>query len=1026
MTATFDPTPSETASASQLLSQLRAANAIMQDLGMERDRETGQMRVQDDPKAIARAVAAAMVEQLHMANARVWFYDPSDRSLRLVAQAGLPTPADARVQHILPDDSPLGQVIQHREPLLSNALGREPWILYPEWSQKAGLVGFAGYPIMLGDEPLGSLATFSYEPLAPEFLEVLKLICTHMASAIANARQHCQLRRQSDQQVLLNRVTDHIRHTLNLDEILQSAVTELGKALGASRVQFLFGHARDEVFAYRHAYAAPGLDSWANRQIHVRGTSLAAELFAQDEAIAVRSWSNVEELEPAIAQALTAAGVESMMIASIRLGKGSYGVLSVHQCRSDYYHEGQVGDREVETAVDCGFVPDTPRAWSASDRELLESITEQLAIAINQSRLYERTQQQARREALLNEVSSDIRNSLDPNQVLDSIVQALAASLELERCTIELYEPETEFPQAFAGEDDSHLPDGTILSIYDTLSNGYPAVVTKSDWPHIAEVERAFFKLDRPATIALMPLLQEGDLHGTITMVAAADNDRFQPDEITLAIAVAEQAGIALKQAQLYVRTRRLALRENLLRQMAQHLTGTYELTDIVRVALAGMADVLQVDRCAYVTLSSQSLSSAPNPADAETIQQFVIDQESGVRASRQSNASPAHFYIAQEFRRSESVRSCLNCTISDDLSWLLLLNCYGKRTSLLIEDLQTAELSPESRQRMAEDNIRSLLAVPLIVDRDIVGVLCTSLAVSDRIPLEAPPTSKPTAPRMRSFESDELDLVQALADMAAVAIQRAQFYERARLQDATAAAMRGLSEGREAESRRLAADLHDQTLADLGALSRHMQHLVQDEVLDPAPTRQTLKRLDGQLKTTIAELRRIVEDLKPTAMLAFNFSSALRSLLDRAIERSLTPLLARFDDRSAGRINDLDSFSQTTLFRIIQEALNNIVKHAEAKRVDFVIAIAPPESTAALRTVSMPEVLDIKIIDDGKGIPDNPQRVGSHGLLNMRYRAELIGGTIEWRSRRTGSGTIVAIAIPLPPVPPAERLAAE
>ncbi|MEO0854678.1 MAG: GAF domain-containing protein, partial [Cyanobacteria bacterium J06648_11] len=378
------------------------------------------------------------------------------------------------------------------------------------------------------------------------------------------------------------------------------------------RVQFLFGHPRDEFVTYRHAYAAPGLDSWAGRQISVRGNSLAEELFAQDEAIAVRAWSNVEELEPAIAQVLTAAGVESMMMASIRLGKGSYGVLSVHQCRSDYH---QASALEPETAVDCASVPEAPRAWSASDRELLESITEQLAIAINQSRLYERTQQQARREALLNEVSSDIRNSLDPNQVLESIVQSLAASLELDRCTIELYEPSTEFPQAFAVPDsgDSHLPDGTILSIYETLSNGYPAVVTKADWPHISAGERAFFKLDRPATIALMPLLQEGDLHGTITMVAAPDNDRFQPDEITLAIAVAEQAGIALKQAQLYVRTRRLALRENLLRQMAQHLTGTYELTDIVRVALAGMADVLQVDRCAYVTLSSQSLSSAPN-----------------------------------------------------------------------------------------------------------------------------------------------------------------------------------------------------------------------------------------------------------------------------------------------------------------------------------------------------------------------------------------------------------------------------
>lgn len=976
----------------------------MQNLGVQRDPDTGIVRVQDDPREIARAVTQAVVEQLHVANARLWFYDPIDRSLHLVAQAGISTPADERVQHILPDGSPLGQVVQRREPLLSNTLTSEPWIIFPEWIEQSGLVGFASYPILLGDEPLGTLAVFSYETLAPEFLEVFKLICTHTASAIASARQHAQMRRQTEQQRLLNRITDHIRHTLNLDEILQSAVSALGQALHASRVQFLFGHARDEVVTYRHAYAAPGVDTWAGRQIQVGGSSLARELFAQDEAIAVRAWSNFEELEPSMAKTLTAAGVTSMMLASIRLGKGSYGVLSVHQCRANYRPQPEDGS---SAAVNCASDADDLRVWTADERDLLEAVTEQLAIAINQSRLYERTQQQARREGLLNEVSSDIRNSLDPNQVLDSIVQALAATLELERCDIELYGADTEFPQAFEPAEVEHPPDTTILSIYDTLSNGYPAVVTKTDWPHISEAERRFFHLDRPATIALMPLLQEGDLLGAITLVAASNSDRFEPDELTLAIAVAEHAGIALKQAQLYTRARRLAQRENLLRQMAQHLTGTYELTDIVQIALAGMADVLQVDRCAYVTLSSQSLSTGPDPADAETIQQFILDQKNNDRSNKSSNAAPAHFYIAQEYRRSEDVPSCLSCKVSDDLSWLLLLNCYGKRTSLLIEDLQTAQLSPESRERMAQENLRSLLAVPLVVDRNIVGVLCTSLPISE--PGDDP--RRANLPRGRSFATDELDLVQALADMAAVAIQRAQFSDRARLQDATAAAMRGLSEGREAESRRLAADLHDQTLADLGALSRQMQHLEQNQQLDLATAKQTLGHMDGQLRTTIAELRRIVEDLKPTAMLAFNFSSALRSLLDRAIERSLTPLLARFDDRSGGRINQLETFSQTTLFRIVQEALNNIVKHAEAKRVDCTITIVPPTETLP---AAQPDILEVKITDDGKGIPENPQRLGSHGLLNMRYRAELIGGTIEWRSRRQGTGTIVVISIPL------------
>ncbi|MEN9223402.1 MAG: ATP-binding protein, partial [Thermostichus sp. BF3_bins_97] len=219
---------------------------------------------------------------------------------------------------------------------------------------------------------------------------------------------------------------------------------------------------------------------------------------------------------------------------------------------------------------------------------------------------------------------------------------------------------------------------------------------------------------------------------------------------------------------------------------------------------------------------------------------------------------------------------------------------------------------------------------------------------------------------------------------------------------------------------------------ADLGALSRQIQELSCDPTIGQSGQDQ-LQAMSTQLRETIAELRGIVEDLQPTAMRAFNLGPALRSLLERAAQRSAHPLLTRFDDRANGLLSRLSTACQSSIFRIVQEALNNIVKHAGAQRIDITIqpkALSthpsgeydpgefPSPDPQALYTH-----LELKIIDDGQGMPEGDPELSEphshgHGLLNMRYRAELIGATIAWRTRRFGSGTVVELLIPLPPPP--------
>ncbi|WP_017326687.1 GAF domain-containing protein [Synechococcus sp. PCC 7336] len=987
MTATApDPHPQ------RLLEQLQAANAIVESLSVCRDPVTRELQVQDNPEEIARLLAQGLVERLELASALVWFYDPAGGALHLKAQAGLISPAQAALRTLAPDKTPLGELVRDRAPKLSNQLHREPWIQSPDWIEAENLVGFASYPIYWGSQLAGCVAVFSRQPLAPTFLEVLQFICTHTASALAAARQSFQLRQQAERQALLYRIIDSIRASLNLDDILQAAVEAIGQALQACRVQFLYCDPHAEQLVYRHAFAQPYVDSWLGRPAADREQVLAKALLQQNQRIALQVWLSLDEMDAENAQLLHDAGVQSLMLVGLNLGQSYYGILSVHRCRLDYVQELQLQASERADSPEEGGIPCD---WTDSDCQLLKAVAEQLAIAITQSHLYAKTEQQARREALLNEISADIRNSLDPNQVLKSIEVALATALELEDCHIQLYRDMMVFPAREEGDRDP-----SDIQIYDTLANGYPVLLKVGDLDRIRPAECQFFQLQLANSTALLPLVQDGELLGTIVLVARRSEQSFAPEKFSLAIAVAEQAGIALKQAQLHQQTRRLARRETLLRQLAQRLTGTHQVQEIIAIALEGCADALHLDCCDFITLSSQQTSQLAQ-LSSEALQQQIDEKLHASHLVLSVDTSPemvpAQFQSAQSFRR-DGCEAQPTSEVASDLSWLLLLTCYSRHESLLIDDIQTYPIAPQARQNLVRLGIRSLMAVPVEIADDVLGVICTTVSSPIReTEFEA------SRERGHTFAAAELELVEAIADMTAVAVQRTQFSEQARMRDALTAAMRGLSEGREAESRRLAADLHDQSIADLGAMSRQMQQLASQAQPDPMQQQQAIAAWSQQLRETITELRGIVEDLQPTAMRAFNLGSALRSLLERAAQRSTRPLLARFDDRTRGELNALEPLAQSTLFRIVQEALNNVVKHAEATRVDCTLSVTEDG------------YLEVKVIDDGKGMPANPSREGSHGLLNMRYRADIIGGTIEWKARRNGSGTVARLRVPLP-----------
>jgi signal transduction histidine kinase len=205
-----------------------------------------------------------------------------------------------------------------------------------------------------------------------------------------------------------------------------------------------------------------------------------------------------------------------------------------------------------------------------------------------------------------------------------------------------------------------------------------------------------------------------------------------------------------------------------------------------------------------------------------------------------------------------------------------------------------------------------------------------------------------------------------------------------------------------ERERKLLAADLHDQTLSDLRELARLARQLAdmpeQDISLE---VRSGLTKILEGLEAAMDEVRRAMENLTPSALDTLGLMPAIEGCLGRASACAERPFATRF----ACLINEdeirITEIEQLMLYRIIQEALNNISKHAAARSVEIVIK-------------KLGHDMLIRVVDDGKGLIASGELRRARGLDNMRYRARLIGAKLTWLRAVGESGTVVELRIPL------------
>ena len=237
-------------------------------------------------------------------------------------------------------------------------------------------------------------------------------------------------------------------------------------------------------------------------------------------------------------------------------------------------------------------------------------------------------------------------------------------------------------------------------------------------------------------------------------------------------------------------------------------------------------------------------------------------------------------------------------------------------------------------------------------------------------------------------FSEDDEQVLRTFAASAATAVVLAQSVQADRLRSSLAAA--------DAERRHWARELHDETLQSLGGLRIRLSSALRRDDLPQA--QEAMREAVAHLEQEIDNLRAIITELRPAALDELGLRSAIEGLLDRHREQSGFHLDGELVlPGPSARAGRLEEDLETAVYRLVQEALTNVAKHAKANRV----RVAVSESDGQV---------SIEVQDDGSGFD---LQTASHGfgLAGMQERANLAGGTLSVDSSERG--TLLRASLP-------------
>jgi signal transduction histidine kinase len=438
-----------------------------------------------------------------------------------------------------------------------------------------------------------------------------------------------------------------------------------------------------------------------------------------------------------------------------------------------------------------------------------------------------------------------------------------------------------------------------------------------------------------------VPILIRGDAWGNLYLTEK-EGGEFTEQDVEAAVILADWAAVAIENARLYETSEH---RRFELERAVRGLEASHHVTIAIGGDI-GLAHVLDL-----IVKRGRAL------LDATSL--VIMLRERGELVVRASAGAP---------REVHGLRVSIDEAISGQPLRL-------DRPERLVESRRINDLA--ARLGLAGDGpaaagTRTAMLVPMIYRGDAVGVLVAFDRGEDA----------------GVFDEEDENMLRTFAASAATAVALAQSVQTDRLRASLAAA--------DDERRHWARELHDETLQGLGGLRVLLSSALRSE--DPQRASEAMREAVEHIEREIENLRAIITELRPAALDELGLRTAIEALLDRHREQSGFAIEDELSlpGRAPGE-ERLDGDVETAVYRLVQEALTNVAKHARASSVRVCVRGSGEE-------------LLIEVQDDGLGF-DVEEPGGGFGLAGMHERVSLAGGTLKVESGATG--TLVRARLP-------------
>jgi signal transduction histidine kinase len=292
----------------------------------------------------------------------------------------------------------------------------------------------------------------------------------------------------------------------------------------------------------------------------------------------------------------------------------------------------------------------------------------------------------------------------------------------------------------------------------------------------------------------------------------------------------------------------------------------------------------------------------------------------------------------------------------------------------------------PELRRLVAIHSCEVAVVIPLVIGLGIYGLLLFG------------------HPERGFLTEESLELLQAVAHQARTALQNAQLYRDLELEKER------MADIQEETRKKLARDLHDGPTQSIGAIAMRINFARRLMTRNPDAASEELFKIEELARRTTKEIRQMLFTLRPLVLESEGLVAALEQLSEKMLENHKQKVIIQAPPRV---VEDMEVGKQGVVFFIVEEAVNNARKHAQADNI-------------WVRLKRRGELLRLEVQDDGVGfdvasVEASYEQRGSLGMVNLRERAELVNGVLRIDSV-PGKGTRVAVTIPLT-IEAAERL---